>query len=64
MIEIIFISLAIGILIYNFADKLKWKERLLRRRKERKIAWDKKQKGIRNGKRVRKRNKPPAGKRK
>ena len=41
MTEIIFISLAIGILIYNFADKLKWEERLLRRRKERKIAWAK-----------------------
>ena len=63
MTEIIFISLAVGILTYKFAEKLKWKERLLRRRKERKIDWDKKQKGTRYGKKVRKRNKPPKRKR-
>ena len=63
MIEIIFISLVVGILIYNFADELKWEEQIIRRRKERKVKWDKKQKRKKYGKRVRKHNKPPKRKR-
>ena len=63
MIYIIFTSLVVGILALKFARKLQWEEAFLRRKKERKIAWDKKQKGIRNGKKVRKRNKPPKRKR-
>ena len=63
MIYIIFTSLVVGILALKFARKLQWKEAFLRRKKERKIAWNKKQKGIRNGKRVRKRNNPPKRKR-
>ena len=64
MIEIIFISLAVGILIYKFADELKWEERLLRRKKERRVAWLKKQKGVQYGKGVRKGIKSKPGKRK
>ena len=63
MIYIIFTSLVVGILALKFARKLQWKEAFLRRKKERKIAWNKKQKGIRNGKRVRKYNKLPKRKR-
>ena len=63
MIEIIFISLVVWILIYNFADELKWEEQIIRRRKERKVKWDKKQKRKTYGKRVRKHNKPPKRKR-
>ena len=63
MIYIVFASLVVGILALKFARKLQWKEAFLRRKKERKIAWNKKQKGIRNGKRVRKYNKPPKRKR-
>ena len=63
MIYIIFASLVVGILALKFADKLLWEERKIKRRKERRIAWNKKQKGIRNGKRVHRRNKPPKRKR-
>ena len=63
MIYIIFTSLVVGILALKFARKLQWKEAFLRRKKERKISWNKKQKGIRNGKRVHRRNKPPKRKR-
>ena len=63
MIYIIFTSLVVGILALKFARKLQWEEAFLRRKKERKISWNKKQKGIRNGKRVHKRNKPPKRKR-
>ena len=58
MIYIIFTSLVVGIFALKFAKKLKWEEAFLRRKKERKIAWNKKQKGTRYGKGVRKRNKP------
>ena len=63
MIYIIFASLVVGILALKFAKKLQWEEAFRRRKKERKIAWNKKQKGIRNGKRVHKRNTPPNRKR-
>jgi len=63
MIYIIFASLVVGILALKFAKKLQWEEAFRRRKKERKAAWNKKQKGIRNGKRVHKRNKPPNRKR-
>ena len=63
MIYIIFASLAVGIFALKFAKKLQLEEAFRRRKKERKIAWNKKQKGIRNGKKVRKRNKPPKRKR-
>ena len=63
MIYIIFTSLVVGILSLKFERKLQWKEAILRRKKERKIDWDKKQKGTRYGKKVRKRNKPPKRKR-
>ena len=58
MIYIVFPSLVVGIFALKFARKLQWEEGFLRRKKRRKIAWNKKQKGIRNGKRVRKHNKP------
>jgi hypothetical protein len=58
MIYVIFASLGLGILALKFADKLLWEERKIRRRKERRIAWNKKQKGTRYGKGTRKRNKP------
>ena len=63
MAYVIFASLVVGILALKFAKKLLWEEGKIKRRKERKIAWNKKQKGIRNGKKVRKRNKPPKRKR-
>ena len=63
MIYIIFASLVVGILALKFARNLQWKEAFNRRKKERKMAWNKKQKGIRNGKRVHRRNKPPKRKR-
>ena len=63
MIYIIFISLLIGIIALKFAKKIQWEERLLRKRKERRVAWNKKQKGVQYGKGVRKRNKPPERKR-
>ena len=63
MIYFIFISLAIGIATFKIAEKLQWEERLIRKRKERKVKWDKKQKEKSHGKRVRKRNKPPKRKR-
>ena len=58
-----FIILVVGIFIFKYARKLQEEARLIRKRKERKVEWDKKQKGIRNGNRVRKRNKPPKRKR-
>jgi len=58
MIYIIFASLVVGILALKFADKLLWEERFLRKRKERRVAWNKKQKGVQYGKGVRKRSKP------
>ena len=63
MIYFIFISLAVGILICRFADKLKWEERFLRKKRERREAWLKKQKGVRHGKGVRRSYKPPKRKR-
>ena len=63
MIYFIFISLVVGIIAFKYAGKLLEGERIIRKRKERKIEWDKKQKGIRYGKRVRKHNKPPKRKR-
>ena len=63
MIYFIFISLVVGIITFKYARKLLEGERIIRKRKERKIEWDKKQKGIRHGKRVRKHNKPPKRKR-
>ena len=63
MVYFIFISLAVGIITFKFARKLQWEERLIKKRKERKTEWDKKQKGKLYGKRVRKRNKPPKRKR-
>ena len=63
MIYFIFISLVVGIITFKYARKLLEGERIIRKRKERKIEWDKKQKGIRYGKRVRKHNKPPKRKR-
>ena len=59
MIYFIFISLVVGIITFKIARKMEWEERLIRKRKERKVEWDKKQKGISYGKRVRKHNKPP-----
>ena len=65
MIYSVFIILSVGIIIYKFADKLKWEERLLRNRKERRKEWLKKQKKRKPyGNRVRKHNKPPTRKRK
>ena len=54
----IFIALAVGILTYKFAEKWQWEERLIRKRKERKIEWIKKQKQGKKtyGNRFRKRN--------
>ena len=63
MVYFIFISLAVGIITFKFARKLLQEARLIRKRKERKVEWDKKQKGISYGKRVRKYNKPPKRKR-
>ena len=63
MIYGIFTSLVVGILALKFAKKLQWEEGFRRRKKERKVAWNNKQKGIRNVKRVRKNSKPPARKR-
>ena len=63
MIYFIFIFLAIGIATFKIGDKLQWEERLIKKRKEGKVEWDKKQKGKPHGKRVRKRNKPPKRKR-
>ena len=59
MIYFIFISLVIWIIIYTIAIKILEEERLIRKRKERKVEWDKKQKEKSYGNRVRKRNKPP-----
>ena len=58
MVYVIFASLVVGIFALKFAKKLLWEEGKIKRRKERKIAWNKKQKGTRYGKGVRKRNKP------
>ena len=63
MIYLIFTSLVVGILALKFAKKLQFQEGFRRRKKERKVAWNNKQKGIRNAKRVRKHSKPPARKR-
>ena len=63
MIYGIFTFLVVGILALKFARKLRWEEGFRRRKKARKVAWNKKQKGIRNVKRVRKNSKPPARKR-
>ena len=64
MIYIIFAILVIGILALKFADKILWEERKIRRREERRVILNKKQKGVQYGKGVRKRNKPPSRKRK
>ena len=57
----IFIALMVGILTYKFAEKWQWEERLIRKRKERKIEWVKKQKQGKKpyGNRLKKHNKPP-----
>jgi len=62
MLYSIFIILVVGIIIYKIAVKLQRGEYLARRRKERKIEWDKKQRNH-YGNRVHKRNKPPNRKR-
>jgi uncharacterized membrane-anchored protein YhcB (DUF1043 family) len=62
MLYSIFIILVLGIIIYKIAVKLQRGEYLARRRKERKIEWDKKQRDH-YGNRVQKRNKPPNRKR-
>jgi len=62
MLYSIFIILVVGIIIYKIAVKLQWEGRLTRKRKERKIEWDKKQRDH-YGNRVQKRNKPPNRKR-
>ena len=64
MIYFIFISLAIGIATFKIAEKLQWEERLIRKRKERKVKWDKKQKEKSHGKRTRRSNKPAKRKKK
>ena len=64
MIYFILISLAVGILVYKIGDKLKWEGRLLRKKKERRKALLKKQKGVQYGKGVRKSNKHKQRKRK
>ncbi len=65
MIYSVFIILLVGILTYKFADKLKWEEYHIRRRKERRKEWIKKQKKRKPyGNKVRKHNKPPKRKRK
>ena len=48
MIYGIFTFLVVGILALKFARKLQWEEGFRRRKKERKVAWNNKQKGIRN----------------
>ena len=63
MVYIVFISLAIGIFTYKIARKLLWEERFLRKRKERRIKWNQKQKGVQHGEGVRRGNKPPRRKR-
>ena len=57
MIYFIFISLVVGIITFKIARKMEWEERLTRKRKERKVAWDKTHKGVQYGKGVRKHNK-------
>jgi len=53
----IFIFLVVGIIVFRFARKLQWEDRLIRKRKERKKEWVKKQKqGSPHGKRVRRSN--------
>ena len=64
MIYFILISLAVGILVYKIGDKLKWEGRFLRKKKERRVAWLKKQKGVQHGEGVRKSNKHKQRKRK
>lgn len=64
MIYFILISLAVGIVVYKIGDKLKWEGRFLRKKKERRTAWLKKQKGVQHGKGVRKSNKHKQRKRK
>tara|TARA_Y100001963_G_C6628610_1_gene375186 strand:+ start:157 stop:348 length:192 start_codon:yes stop_codon:yes gene_type:complete len=63
MVYIIFASLVVGIFALKFAKKIQWEEAFRRRKKARKVAWNKKQKGIRYDKGVRKRSKPPKRKR-
>ena len=63
MIYIVFVIMVVGIFALKFARKLLQEERLIRKRKERKVEWDKKQKRKSHGKRVHKRNKPPKRKR-
>ena len=50
MIYGIFTFLVVGILALKFAKKLLWEEDKIKRRKERRVAWNKKQKGTRYGK--------------
>ena len=64
MIYSIFIILSVGILTYKFATKLKWEEQYIKRTKERRKKWLKKQnKRKPYGNKIRKRSKPPTRKR-
>ena len=60
----IFIALVVGIITYKIAEKLQWDEYHRKKRKERRIAWNKKQKEKSHGKRTRRSNKPAKRKKK
>ena len=54
-----FIILLVGIILYKIARKIQWEEYIIRKRKERRVEWIKKQKGKSYGKKTYRRNKPP-----